>query len=128
MLAIHIKVSGFLNTRDEVVRDVKTVIEKPVDVSSISTKWKEIGIHQTLGILRSVLIDLIKIGFQPKTSHLFNPDQVDWLQGVANVLHLKRVFSIVDRISAYLQDVNAPLDQNLVLEDFLLELNNIAEK
>ena len=128
MLAIRIKESGFLETRDEVVRDVKTVIEKPVDVSAISTKWKEIGTPQTLGILRSVLIDLIKIVFQPKTSHLFNPDQVDWLQGVANVLHLKRVFSMVDRISAYLQDVNTPLDQNLVLEDFLLELNNIAER
>ena len=128
MLAMRIKQSGFLDTRDEVVRDVKTVIEQSVDVSAISTKWKEIGTHQTLGILRSVLMDLIKIGFQPKTSHLFNPDQVDWLQGVANVLHLKRVFSMVDGISAYLQDVNTPLDQNLVLEDFLLELNNIAEE
>ncbi|MDJ0955495.1 MAG: DNA polymerase III subunit delta' C-terminal domain-containing protein [Arenicellales bacterium] len=128
ILAMQYKESGFLDTRDEVVRDVQTVIEKPVDVSAISTKWKSIGIHQTLGILRSVLVDLVRIGFQPKTSHLFNPDQVDWLQGVANVLHLRRVFSMVDRISAYLQDVNAPLDQNLVLEDFLLELNNIAEK
>ena len=128
MLAMQIKQAGFLDTRDEVVGDVQKVIEKPVDVTAISAKWKEIGTHEALGILRSLLVDLVKIGFQPKTHHLFNPDQVDWLQGVANVLHLRRVFSLVDRIGEYLQDVNAPLDQNLVLEDFLLELTDITEE
>ena len=123
MLAARMLQTGFLQDRSQVIQDIQTVLTKPVDVTVIGSKWKELGSDLPLTVLRNVLVDLIRVGFQPNPPYLFNPDQLPWLQASVKRLHLKRVFSLADRIGSYLKDISAPLDKNLVIEDFLLELN-----
>lgn len=127
MLAVNMLETGLLHGRDQVIQDIRTVLTKPIDVTTIASKWKEFGVGPALAILRNMLVDVIRVGFQNNPPYLFNPDQLDWLQGSAKRLHLKRVFLLIDSIGAYLKDISAPLDKNLVVEDFLLELKQCNE-
>ncbi len=127
LLAARMLQSGLLRHRAQVMRDIQSVLAGPVDVTNIAAKWKDLGVDLSLPILRNTLIDLVRVSFQANPPDLFNPDQLNWLQGSVKRLHLKRVFSLIDRVGSYLQDTSAPLDKNLVLEDFLLELNAMMQ-
>lgn len=126
LLAARMLHSGFLRDRGQVIGDIQRVLTGSVDVTSVAIKWKDLGLDMTLPILRNMLIDMIRVGFQSQPPYLFNPDQLDWLQASVKRLHLKRVFSLIDRVGLYLKDTSAPLDKNLVLEDFLLELDGMT--
>lgn len=124
LLAARMLRSDFLAERSQVIKDIRSISMGKTDVVPIASRWKDLGAGQALGILRNMLVDLVRVSFQPDPPYMFNPDQLDWLQGSAKRLHLKRVFSLADRISVYLKDINAPLDKQLVIEDFLLELDD----
>ena len=126
LLAARMLQSGFLQDRGQVISDIQGVLTGALDVAAVAAKWKDLGLDLTLPILRGLLIDLTRVGFQAQPPYLFNPDQLNWLQGSVKRLHLKRVFPLIDRIGSYLKDTSAPLDKNLVLEDFLLELGGIT--
>jgi len=120
--------SGFLGTRDAVISDIRAVLDGRIDVSSVPRRWKEIAVEESLGILRGLLVDLVKLWFVPRPPVLINPDQQEWLQDAVKRIHLNKVFLLIDRIGVYLRDIRSPLDYALVVEDFLLELGDICEK
>ena len=120
--------SGFLEVREVVLGDIKAVLEGRSDIVSVPGRWKVLEVEQSLGILRGLMMDLVKTRFVPRPPWLINPDQLDWLQHAAKRIHLNNVFLLIERVGEFLRDINSPLDKNLVLEDFLLELGNVCKK
>lgn len=127
LLADAMVKSGFLDARLRIISDIKTVLGKPVDVAAISQQWKEQGVEQALEVMQGVLADLVRSKFHRAPPGLRNPDQRDWLQHAVKVINLNGVFSLMRRIGLYLQDATAPLDKNMVLEDFLLEFCELSD-
>jgi DNA polymerase-3 subunit delta' len=120
--------SGFLEAREVVLGDIKAVLEGGTDIVSVPGRWKGLEVEQSLGILRGLMMDLVKTRFVPRPPWLINPDQLDWLQHAAKRIHLSKVLPLIERVGVFLRDINSPLDKNLVLEDFLLELGNVCKK
>jgi len=118
--------SGFLEARAVVLEDIRAVLEGRIDVVSIPGRWKNLEVEQSLGILRGLMMDLVKTRFVPRPPWLINPDQLEWLQHAAKRIHLTKMFLLIERVGVFLRDTTSPLDKNLVLEDFLLELGNVC--
>ena len=127
LLADSMVKTGFLDTRRQIIGDIKTVLARPVDVSAISQQWRDLGVEQALEVVQGMLADLVRSKFHQSPPDLRNPDQRDWLQHAAKVINLNRIFPLMHRIGLYLQDATAPLDKNLVLEDFLLEFCELSD-
>lgn len=126
LLALSLDQAGFMEVRNRVIGDIQEVVSKGADVVPIAGKWKELGTATALRILQGLLADVVRVALHGSPPHLSNPDQLVWLQHAVKGIHLIKVFSLMDRIGIHLQDVNTPLDQNLVAEDFLLKLSKVG--
>lgn len=119
--------SGFLEARETVIRDIQSALSGRIDITTLPTKWKDVGISSALVIFHGVLSDLVRAAYVHQPPGLNNPDQLDWLQRTAKGINLKEVFALTGRIGTYLRDTNSPLDKSLVLEDLLFDLDNIGK-
>lgn len=119
--------SGYLDARAEVVRDIQSILAHRAVVAEIPARWKDLGIVTALQIFQGFLGDLIKTAFVQHPPGLANPDCLDWLQQTSKSINLERAFTLSKRIGSYLRDSNSPLDKNLVLEDYLLDLVNLGK-
>lgn len=90
------------------------------DIAAVAELGKQIGVGESLTLTQKVLMDLTRCRLDAPPARLFNPDKLQWLQKRSERLQLQVTFDLIDAIGRMRQDVDGPLDAQLVIEDMLI--------
>lgn len=92
------------------------------DIAAVAELGRQIGLAEALALSQKVLVDLARCRFEVPPERLFNSDKRQWLQKRAERLQLQATFDLIDAIGRLRQDIDGPLDTNLLLEDALIQM------
>lgn len=92
----------------------------PAAVAEVGVQ--KVGLADALALSQKVLVDLARCRLDAPADRLFNPDMQQWLQKRAQRLQLDTTFDLIDAIGRMRQDIDGPLDANLLLEDTLTRM------
>ncbi|MGA8259200.1 MAG: DNA polymerase III subunit delta' C-terminal domain-containing protein [Arenicellales bacterium] len=94
------------------------------DPAAVADLGRQIGLDDSLALSQKVLVDLARCRLGAPEERLFNRDKAPWLQKRAQRLQLQAVFDLINQIGRIRQDVDGPLDTNLLLEDMLIQMRH----
>lgn len=122
LLALELLQSGFLEQSLDWLRDLATLFStNKGDASEIAAKWKKAGSSSVLLWLQSLVQELIRRANRLDPVLVVSDDRADqWLQDAIKQLNLSELFSFLDEISETRLLLDAPLDEQLLLESLLI--------
>lgn len=94
------------------------------DPATVAELGRRLGLGRVLTLSQKVLVDLVRCRLGAAPARLFNSDQAEWLTKCAERLQLQQAFELIDAIGRLREDVDGPLDVNLMLEDVLIQMRH----
>lgn len=125
LAALALADGDFISRRAQWMEDVEDLLGRSADPVGCAVRWKSAGAERGLNWLQGWVSDLIKLGFDPGSVGLFNPDARARLQALQNRLHLNRLFAFLELVSASRNALGGPLDEQLLLEDVLIQWSRL---
>lgn len=113
-----------IQSRGKWLAGLEALYSGKADAASVAELGKQIGLEDCLDLSQKVLVDLARCRLEAPAGRLFNPDHRQWLQKRAQRLQLQMAFDLIDAIGRLRQDVDGPLDTNLLLEDTLIQMRH----
>lgn len=127
--ALEFARSNANETRLRVATDLAALWRGRGSPLSLAASWHELGLRAVLPWLQKLLCDLARsAGGVAPGSHLFNPDQSEWIQEAQKQLNLTRAYALYQYLGRILADLDSPLDQRLLLEDVAIELARLPAR
>lgn len=126
LLALEFIKRGFHETRLQLLEDVMGVAQQSQNFSTCAKKWKETGSELCLMWFQGFLSDLVKIsmtggaGPASRFCALKNQELNTDLQLPKKALNLRQLFGFIDVVSESRKLLDAPMDEQLLLEDILI--------
>jgi DNA polymerase III subunit delta' len=111
-----------ITLRQKWLKGLEALYSGRTDPATVADLGKQIGLADALALSQKVLVDLARCRLDAPPERLFNPDVREWLQKRAQRLQLQPTFDLINAIGRMRQDVDGPLDTNLVLEDTLIRM------
>ncbi len=127
LAALGLARSGYLQLREDMLRDLKALIAGHGEPLTIAAAWNEAGADVALRSLQRVMVDLLRVKSCAEPPALFNPDRQDWLRRTAQRMDRLQLCGLLDTIGSALQALDGPLDRNMLLEDILIRVQTTAE-
>ncbi len=120
-LARELAEEGLLGERERLMRDLETIQAGKADPVACAVRWKAVGPDLALTWLFYLIGDLMKLSAGlggPET--LSNPDWVERLNVLNNHIEFRKLSIYSDVVSRAAQQIDGPLDSQLILEDVLI--------
>lgn len=120
--AVALAESGFLASRETLLRDLSLLLTGRGDPLACAKRWKEVGTETSLTWLTGFVADLVRcLTLENGSARVLNPEAVGFLQTHKNVLYLNGLFRYLDAVSNSRNGLaSGSLDELLILEDLLI--------
>src|SRR3989338_2925489 len=120
--ALALAEGGFLDSREEFLRDLSLLLARRGDPLACAKRWKEAGAEASLGWLTGFVADLVRcLTLKNGSPRVLNPETAGFLQKHKNVLYLNGLFRYLDAVSSARNGLaSGSLDELLILEDLLI--------
>lgn len=115
-----------IESRRKWLAGLEALYSGKADTAAVADLGRQIGLHDTLSLSQKVLVDLARCRLDVPPERLFNSDIRQWLQKRAQRLQLRETFDLIDAIGRMRQDVDGPLDTQLVIEDMLIRMREVV--
>ncbi|OGI38007.1 MAG: hypothetical protein A2140_07825 [Candidatus Muproteobacteria bacterium RBG_16_62_13] len=112
---------GLLGERERLMRDLESILAGKTDPVACAARWKAAGPDMALTWLYYLMADLMKLsaGFN-RPEALSNPDWVERLNVLNNHIEFSKLNIYSEVVSLATQQIQGPLDSQLMLEDVLI--------
>ncbi len=125
LTALSLAREGFLQDRQQLITDIKTLSTAEADPSTCADRWKKLGSERCLRWLQGLLADLIRLASGIHDPNLTNSDFSGQLHDLNKRLNLKRLYDYADVLSEARRLLTTTVDQQLLLEDLLIRWNRL---
>jgi len=122
--ALELAEGETLQERGQMVDEFYAVLNGEKDPVAVAGRWEKLGIQRVMGWMSGWLIDMLRMKSSPKPPRLYNPDQRQHLQSVAQRLDFKVIYGLLDRVYEANRTRDSQLNVLMVLEGLLLALAN----
>ena len=122
LVALELLEEDRVDIRRKWLAGLEALYSGKADSAAVAELGKQIGLDDSLALSQKVLADLARCRLGAPQERLFNRDRMPWLQKRSQQLQLQAVFDLIDHIGRIRQDVDGPLDTNLLLEDTLIQM------
>lgn len=120
--ALRLVHEGGIESRGKWLAALEALYSGKADAAATAELGKQIGLPDALSLSQKVLVDLARCRLGSPPDRLFNADKKQWLQKRSQRLQLPITFDLIDSIGRMRQDMDGPLDVNLLLEDMLIRM------
>lgn len=117
-----------IEARRQWLAGLEALFSTKAEIGAVADLGKQTGLHDTLALSQKVLIDLVRCRLGAPVDRLFNSDKSQWLQKRSERLQLESTFDLIDAIGRMRQDVDGPLDTQLVIEDMLIRMRQAVDR
>lgn len=111
-----------IEARQNWLAGLEALYSGKTDTAAVAELGRQIGLPDALALSQKVLMDLVRCRLDAPSERLFNSDKSQWLQKRAERLQLEPTFDLIDAIGRMRQDVDGPLDAQLLIEDMLIRM------
>ncbi len=124
LLAKSLAAPELLQERAQMMAEFQAALNGQQDPVVIANRWDKLELARVLNWMNSWLIDMLRLKFKAQPPSLYNPDQCQCLQVMAQVLDSKVLYSMLDRVYEANRTLNSQLNSLMVLEGILLAWAN----
>ena len=103
--------------------DIQEIANHRLNLSTCAKKWKDLGSDMCLMWFQRLLGDLVKVTMSVESKSartLANKELRTGLQLPKKALNLKQLFDFIDVVAGSKKLLEAPMDEQLLLEDILI--------
>ena len=127
LLTLKLLSDGFLDVKKQLLEDVVNIAKQKQSYGACAKKWKETGSELCLMWFQSFLSDLVKLNMTDNGLYtLANMELKSGLQLPKKALNLRQLFDFIDVVSESKKLLNAPMDEQLLLEDILIRWQGLT--
>lgn len=120
--ALRLFEEDHVTTRRKWLEGLEALYAGQTDAAAVAELGRQVGLADALALSQKVLVDLARCRLHAPPERLFNSDKGQWLQKRAERLQLQATLDLIDAIGRLRQDIDGPLDPNLLLEDTLIQM------
>ncbi len=124
LLAKQLAVPGLLQERAGMVDEFHAALNGREDPVTIAGRWDKLELPRVLNWMSGWLIDMLRLKFGKQPPTLYNPDQLQRLQAMAQVLDFKVLYGMLDRVYEANRTLGSQLNSLMTLESILLAWAN----
>ena len=124
--AVELAENDQLKQRHIILKDLKNLTDKNVDVGQIASSWQEIGCENVLLCLMQLFQDLIRLKLVKGKANLLNFDMKEGLQELVKTLDLPALVRNFDFVQDKYQELIGPMNFNAlsILEEVIVQWLN----
>jgi len=133
LLANDLLKKGFSETRLQLLDDIQGIANRSLNLSTCAKKWKELGSDLCLMWFQRFLSDMAR-ALMTETANkndsnrsLANKELTTGLQLPKKALNLRQLFEFIDVVSGSKKLLEAPMDEQLLLEDILIRWQGLMK-
>jgi len=124
LLAKALSVPDILRERTQMVDEFYGALKGKCDPIAVAGRWEKLEFPLVLNWLAGWLIDMLRLKIEAKPPVLYNPDQIQRLQLMAQILDFRVLYGMLDRVYEANRTIGAQLNIQLQLEGLLLAWAN----
>ncbi|VAX07244.1 DNA polymerase III delta prime subunit [hydrothermal vent metagenome] len=124
LMAKDLAASDTLQKRAQMVDDFYLALKGEQDPVAIAGRWEKLDLSLVLTWLTGWLIDMLRLKIEAKPPALYNPDQIQRLQLMAQVLDFRVLYGMLDRVYEANRTIGTQLNPQMQLESLLLAWAN----
>lgn len=124
LLAKQLAAPGLLQERARMVDEFHAALNGREDPVLIAGRWDKLELPHILNWMNGWLIDMLRLKFGKQPPVLYNPDQLQSLQAMAQVLDLTVLYGMLDRVYEANRTLGSQLNSLMTLESILLAWAN----
>ncbi len=124
LLAKALAAPELLQERAKMVDEFHAVLSGKQDPVAIAGRWDKLELPRVLNWMNGWLIDMLRLKFGKQPASLYNPDHIQSLQAMAQVLDSKVLYGILDRVYEANRTLGSQLNSLMILESILLAWAN----
>jgi DNA polymerase-3 subunit delta' len=113
-----------LQERGQMVDEFYGVLRGERDPVVVAGRWEKLDIQAVTAWLAGWLIDMLRLKASQEPPRLYNPDQLQRLQSMAQGLDFKVIYGLLDRVYEANRTRDSQLNSLMMLESLLLALAN----
>lgn len=91
-------------------------------------RWKKDGFAGSLLWFHGLVADLIRIGMGSETKNISNPDASSRLRELGKQINLIKLLNFFNKLSKLRQQLQSPLDSQLLTEELFFQWQDVARK
>jgi len=124
LLAKSLAAPELLQERAQMVDEFHAALNGKQDPVAIAGRWDKLELPRVLNWMSSWLIDMLRLKFGEQPPVLYNPDHIQSLQVMAQVLDYKVLYGMLDRVYEANRTLGSQLNSLMTLESLLLAWAN----
>jgi len=124
LLAKSLAEPKLLQERSQMVDEFQAALSGKQDPVAIAERWDKLELPRVLNWMNGWLIDMLRLKFGEHPPSLYNPDQIQSLQSMAQVLDFKVLYGMLDRVYEANRTLGSQLNSLMTLESILLAWAN----
>ena len=124
LLAKSLAAPELLQERAMMVDEFYAALNGKLDPVAIAGRWDKLELPRVLNWMNSWLIDMLRLKFGKQPPALYNPDHIQSLQAMAQVLDFKVLYGMLDRVYEANRTLGSQLNSLMMLESILLAWAN----
>ena len=124
LLAKSLAAPELLQERAQMVDEFQAALSGKQDPVAIAERWDKLELPRVLNWMSGWLIDMLRLKFGEQPPSLYNPDQIQSLQSMAQVLDFKVLYGMLDRVYEANRTLGSQLNSLMTLESILLAWAN----
>jgi len=124
LLAKSLAEPELLQERAQMVDEFHATLNGKQNPVAIAERWDKLELPRVLNWMSSWLIDMLRLKFKKEPPALYNPDHIQSLQAMAQVLDFKVLYTMLDRVYEANRTLGSQLNSLMTLESILLAWAN----
>ena len=124
LLAKSLAAPELLQERAKMVDEFHATLNGRQDPVVIAGRWDKLELPQVLNWMNAWLIDMLRLKYEEQPPTLYNPDHIQSLQAMAQVLDFKVLYGMLDRVYEANRTLGSQLNSLMTLEGLLLAWAN----
>ncbi len=125
LLALDYINDGSVTMRNDCFKAWLAIAKQQKSPVIVAEEWHKLPSSPLLFWITSWVTDLVKSYYHSKAEYLYNPDLTVQLQGLANHLELKRLYTLYDLLLASRQRLDTPINKQLLFEEILIQWHEL---
>jgi DNA polymerase-3 subunit delta' len=127
LAALELVESGFIAEREQLMQDVEMLPARRETPSTCAARWKTYGTARCLAWFHGLISDFIRVLLVPAGAEdLANPEVSSRFLELIKMCNIKELYKLLDVICESRRALQAPLDEQLVLEEILIRWCKMA--
>lgn len=126
--ALELADREILQERCQMVDEFYAVLKGERDPVVVAGRWEKLDIQSVTTWMAGWLIDMLRLKASSEPPRLYNPDQLQRLQSMAQRLDFKVLYGLLDRVYEANRTRDSQLNVQMMLESLLLSLANSKQQ